>query len=136
LGLIPVFILGDSVPLITEIEKDFRFEAAHFLPMVAPDHKCHSIHGHSYLVTIRAVGELVEPQGWVVDAAEITRACAPILSMLDHKLLNEIEGLENPTSENLAWWILRKAEQRLSLVESVTVSTTNKIRVTVRKTAS
>lgn len=88
-----------------ELFKIFRFEAAHRLPNVAPGHKCARLHGHSFRVEVHVSGP-VDPQlGWVIDFAELTKAFAPLYSQLDHNYLNDIEGLENPTSENLAIWI-------------------------------
>ena len=87
------------------ISKEFRFEAAHRLPNVPPDHKCSRLHGHSFLVTIRVDGMVDESVGWVVDFALISKAMRPIIDQLDHQYLNEIPGLDNPTSENIAKWI-------------------------------
>lgn len=82
-----------------------KFESAHFLPHVPPGHKCGRMHGHSYSVTLRISGRLRADKGWIVDFAEVRRALQPILKRLDHHLLNEIDGLDNPTSELLACWI-------------------------------
>lgn len=88
-----------------DIYKSFRFEAAHHLPHVPDGHKCSRLHGHSYEVKIRVRGDVGERTGWVCDFSEIATAWAPIGQRLDHYYLNEIAGLENPTSENLARWI-------------------------------
>ncbi|MBM3790674.1 MAG: 6-carboxytetrahydropterin synthase QueD [Acidobacteria bacterium] len=88
-----------------EIFKNFTFEAAHRLPHVSPEHKCARLHGHSFTVEIRVRGEAGERSGWVCDFADLKSAFEPILRQLDHSCLNEIEGLENPTSENLVRWI-------------------------------
>jgi 6-pyruvoyltetrahydropterin/6-carboxytetrahydropterin synthase len=85
--------------------KEFTFEAAHRLPNVAPDHKCARLHGHSFLVAVHVSGDVGEESGWVLDFADIERAFAPLHDQLDHRYLNEIDGLENPTSERLAVWI-------------------------------
>src|SRR3954451_23935668 len=89
----------------TRIFKEFTFEAAPRLPFVPEGHKCARLHGHSYRVEIHVVGEIDPTVGWVVDFADIKDAFKPLLAQLDHYYLNEIEGLENPTSENLARWI-------------------------------
>lgn len=92
-------------PVSTTVVSTVRFESAHFLPHVPPDHKCRRVHGHSYRCEIHVTGP-VDPQlGWVADFAEIRRAFEPIRKRIDHHLLNEIEGLENPTGERIAAWI-------------------------------
>ena len=88
-----------------EIWKEFTFEAAHLLPNVPEGHKCRRLHGHSYRVRVAVSGEPDPSLGWIVDFADIGTACEPIRGRLDHYYLNEIEGLENPTSEMLAKWI-------------------------------
>lgn len=107
-----------------EIFKEFAFEAAHRLPNVPEGHKCARLHGHSFRVEIRIEGPVGERTGWVTDFAEIERAMAPILARLDHFYLNEIEGLENPTSENLARWIWRRLEPALAGLSGVVVRET------------
>jgi 6-pyruvoyltetrahydropterin/6-carboxytetrahydropterin synthase len=88
-----------------EIYKEFGFEAAHRLPHVPEGHKCRRLHGHSFRVELHAAGPLREPEGWVMDFADLTRAFQPVHALVDHQYLNEVPGLENPTSENLARWI-------------------------------
>jgi 6-pyruvoyltetrahydropterin/6-carboxytetrahydropterin synthase len=88
-----------------EIFREFSFEAAHLLPQVPADHKCRRLHGHSFRAEIHVRGEVDARLGWVTDFAEIARAFEPLHKQLDHSFLNEIEGLENPTSEHLARWI-------------------------------
>ena len=85
--------------------KEFTFEAAHRLPNVPTEHKCYRLHGHSFVVRISVQGEVGEESGWVMDFGDIKAAFRPILERLDHFYLNDIPGLENPTSENLAHWI-------------------------------
>ena len=91
-----------------EIFKTFTLEAAHRLPHVPPGHKCARLHGHSFVVEVHVQGEIGAETGWVADFADIKRAFQPIHDRLDHNYLNEIEGLENPTSEHLAGWIWRR----------------------------
>ena len=88
-----------------EIFKEFTFEAAHRLPNVPDGHKCGRLHGHSFQVVLYVKGHPVEPEGWIVDFTDVKEAFKPLLDRLDHYYLNDIEGLENPTSENLAIWI-------------------------------
>src|SRR5205814_2614538 len=90
---------------VIDVFKEFTFEAAHRLPNVAPDHKCARLHGHSFRVAIYVSGEADGPSGWVMDFADIERAFAPLHDQLDHRYLNEVSGLENPTSERVAVWI-------------------------------
>ena len=85
--------------------KGFGFEAAHFLPNVPEGHKCARLHGHSFRVELHVAGPVDPDLGWVVDFADIGAAFEPLHDVLDHRLLNEVDGLENPTSENLAVWI-------------------------------
>lgn len=91
-----------------DVFKEFTFEAAHLLPNVPPDHKCRRLHGHSFRVEVHVRGEVARETGWVVDFADIKRAFTPLRRQLDHHYLNEIEGLSNPTSENIARWIWNK----------------------------
>ena len=103
-----------------EIYKEFTFEAAHHLPAVPEGHKCRRLHGHSFRVRVVVAGPRGEQSGWVQDFADLKAAFGPLHEQLDHHYLNEVPGLENPTSENLAIWIwdrLRPRLPRLSCVE-------------------
>jgi 6-pyruvoyltetrahydropterin/6-carboxytetrahydropterin synthase len=95
-----------------EIYKEFKVEAAHRLPRVPPGHKCGRLHGHSFRVAVHVAGPLDE-RGWVMDYARIGDAFEPLLEQLDHNCLNDVEGLENPTTEELARWIWRRLKPRL-----------------------
>ncbi|MGZ4682460.1 MAG: 6-carboxytetrahydropterin synthase QueD [Acidimicrobiales bacterium] len=88
-----------------ELFREFGFEAAHRLPAVPPDHKCARLHGHSFRVEVHVRGEVGAESGWVIDFADLSRAWQPLHDALDHRYLNEVPGLENPTSEVLAMWI-------------------------------
>ncbi|MGA2888402.1 MAG: 6-carboxytetrahydropterin synthase QueD [Terracidiphilus sp.] len=88
-----------------EIFKEFMIEAAHWLPNVPAGHKCGRMHGHSFRIAVHVSGPLDPHLGWVMDFAEIKTAFQAIEDQIDHRCLNEVEGLENPTSENLARWL-------------------------------
>jgi 6-pyruvoyltetrahydropterin/6-carboxytetrahydropterin synthase len=107
-----------------EIFKEFVFEAAHRLPNVPQGHKCARLHGHSYRVAIHVEGEVDADAGWVVDFADIVYAFKPVLACLDHYYLNEIEGLGNPTSEELARWIWERVSHTLPGLSQVVVRET------------
>ncbi len=94
----------------TVITKHFGFDSAHFLPNVPEDHKCRRMHGHSYQVWLHVTGDVREHEGWIVDFGEIKEAWRRLDARLDHHLLNELPGLENPTAENLAAWIWGELE--------------------------
>lgn len=103
-----------------EIFKEFTFEAAHRLPNLPPEHKCSRLHGHSFRVRVCVAGPVDEGAGWVMDFGDIKAACKPVIDELDHRYLNEIPGLENPTSERIAIWLwnrLRPLLPQLSAIE-------------------
>ncbi|GAB4452800.1 MAG: 6-carboxytetrahydropterin synthase QueD [Armatimonadaceae bacterium] len=104
-----------------EIFKVFTFEAAHRLPNVPEGHKCARLHGHSFRVEVHVRGPVGETSGWVMDFADIKEAFQPILNRLDHYYLNEIDGLENPTSENIARWIWQHLRPRLPQLSRIVV---------------
>lgn len=106
----------------TEIWHVFTFEAAHRLPYVPKDHKCANMHGHSYRVQVHLEALIEEGKGWVRDFADIEAAFEPLRQQLDHHCLNEIEGLSNPTSENLARWIWNQLDDKLDELSAVMVS--------------
>ncbi|HTT07333.1 MAG TPA: 6-carboxytetrahydropterin synthase QueD [Gammaproteobacteria bacterium] len=96
-----------------EIFKEFTIEAAHRLPNLPATHKCHRLHGHSFRIGVYVRGELNPTTGWVMDFADVSAAFRPLFEQLDHRYLNEIEGLENPTSENLAHWVWQRLHPAL-----------------------
>ena len=104
--------------------KEFSFEAAHRLPNVPAGHKCARLHGHSFYVRVTVEGPVGADTGWVMDFADLKAAFAPLHERLDHRYLNEIEGLENPTSENLARWIWRELRPVLPSLASIEVRET------------
>lgn len=107
-----------------EIFKEFTFEAAHRLPNVPEGHKCARLHGHSFRVEIHVRGPVHPELGWVIDFADIKDAFKPFYDRLDHYYLNEVEGLENPTSENLARWIWERVQPSLPGLSRVVVRET------------
>jgi 6-pyruvoyltetrahydropterin/6-carboxytetrahydropterin synthase len=107
-----------------EIFKEFTFESAHRLPNVPPGHKCGRLHGHSFRVEARVQGPVRAESGWVMDFADVSAAFKPLHERLDHYYLNEVEGLENPTSENLARWIWERLRPRLPQLSAVVVRET------------
>jgi 6-pyruvoyltetrahydropterin/6-carboxytetrahydropterin synthase len=109
---------------VISVYKEFSFEAAHRLPNVAPDHKCARLHGHSFRVTVWVEGEAGAESGWVMDFADIERAFAPLRDQLDHHYLNEVAGLENPTSERIAVWIWERLSLTLEGLSKVAVRET------------
>ena len=96
-----------------EIFKEFTIDAAHYLPKVPEGHKCARLHGHSFRVRVHLKGPVDADAGWVVDFADIGREFAPLHAQLDHRCLNEIDGLANHTSEMIARWIWQRLEPRL-----------------------
>ena len=107
-----------------DIFKRFQIEAAHRLPNVPAGHKCARLHGHSFGVEIHVSGTPDAQTGWVMDFADIKSAFAPIFAELDHNYLNEIPGLENPTSERLAQWIWNRLKPVLPLLSKIVVHET------------
>ena len=107
-----------------ELRKTFQFEAAHLLPHLPESHKCRRLHGHSFQTEIVVAGACDPKLGWLMDYAEITRVFQPLWEKLDHRYLNEVPGLENPTSENLARWIWDRLKPRLPLLTEVVVAET------------
>ena len=107
-----------------EIYKEFHFEAAHRLPNVPAGHKCARLHGHSFRVRIVILGDAPEPAGWVMDFADVKASFKPLHDMLDHHYLNDISGLENPTSENIARWIWQRLKPSLALLSAVEIRET------------
>jgi 6-pyruvoyltetrahydropterin/6-carboxytetrahydropterin synthase len=107
-----------------DIFKQFTVEAAHRLPNVPPGHKCARLHGHSFGIEIHVRGPIGSETGWVIDFADVKTAFQPLFDKLDHHYLNEIDGLENPTSENLAIWIWDRVQPVLPLLSKVVVRET------------
>ncbi len=107
-----------------EIRKSFTIEAAHRLPNLPPTHKCARLHGHSFNIEIAVGGPLDPDKGWIMDYGDIKRAFEPLHGQLDHNYLNDIAGLENPTSEHLALWIWERLRPALHNLTAVIVHET------------
>jgi 6-pyruvoyltetrahydropterin/6-carboxytetrahydropterin synthase len=112
------------------LTRRFQFEAAHRLPRVPPEHKCARLHGHSFQIELELLGPVDPELGWLMDFADIKTAWGPLHEALDHRYLNEIEGLSNPTSEVLAAWIWERLEPRLPWLRAVSVAETCTSRAT------
>ena len=108
-----------------KVVQSFTFEAAHRLPAVPPAHRCYKLHGHSYRVELKLTGSIDPVTGFVMDFFEIEAAFAPLLAKLDHQYLNEIDGLQNPTAENIAVWIWQRVKPALPLLTGITIYETN-----------
>ncbi|WP_448329865.1 6-carboxytetrahydropterin synthase QueD [Streptomyces sp. DSM 41534] len=107
-----------------EIFREFTFEAAHRLPNVPEGHKCARLHGHSYKVIVHVEAPIDPESGWVMDFGDLKKAFKPLEARLDHYYLNDIEGLENPTSEVLARWIWERLKPNLPDLSALTVRET------------
>ena len=104
-----------------KITQSFRFEAAHRLPHVPTTHRCHNMHGHSYRIELELSGEVDARTGFVVDFFDVEEAFAPLLKTLDHHCLNDIDGLANPTAENISVWIWNRVRPKLPQLSAVRV---------------
>ena len=107
-----------------EIYKEFTIEAAHLLPNVPDGHKCKRLHGHSFRIEVHVEGDIDSEQGWVMDFAQLKNSFKSVFEQLDHRYLNDIEGLENPTSENLARWVWLKLLPELPQLIKIVVKET------------
>ncbi|MBM4342700.1 MAG: 6-carboxytetrahydropterin synthase QueD [Deltaproteobacteria bacterium] len=107
-----------------ELRKTFRFEAAHSLPNVPAGHKCARLHGHSFRAEVVVRGALDPKLQWVIDYADLKAVCQPWFDQLDHNHLNEIEGLDNPTSEVVCQWLWTRIAPRLPGLHAITVRET------------
>ncbi len=104
-----------------KISQAFKFEAAHRLPNVPEGHPCSRLHGHSYRIEVRLEGPVDPKSGFVADFFDVERGFAAILDALDHRYLNEVDGLENPTAENIAVWIWDRLKSGIRQLSAVRV---------------
>jgi 6-pyruvoyltetrahydropterin/6-carboxytetrahydropterin synthase len=107
-----------------EVFKEFTVEAAHRLPNVPEGHKCGRLHGHSFRIAVHVSGDVEPTSGMLIDFADIKAAFKPLYAQLDHHYLNDVEGLENPTSENLARWVWDRLKPELPQLSGVVVRET------------
>jgi len=109
---------------VMEIYKAFRFDAAHRLTGVPPEHKCSSMHGHSYEVEVYLRGPVDPVTGFLMDYGDLVKICEPVFKEMDHSILNEIEGLENPTSETMSLWLWNRLKPNLPLLSKIVLKET------------
>lgn len=107
-----------------QIFKQFTFDSAHFLPNVPDGHKCKEIHGHTYRLTVFIEGPLDKDLNWVMDFSDLKRAIGPVIDSIDHKLMNNISGLENPTCEQMAIWLWNKIKPKIPLLKKIELNET------------
>ena len=110
--------------MIAELTRSYEIDAAHRLPHVPRGHKCGRMHGHGFRIEVTVRGRVGRRTGWVVDYAHIDGAARPLVDSLDHRTLNDVPGLENPTSENLARWIWNELKPQLPALSLVVVHET------------
>lgn len=106
------------------IYKQFTFDSAHFLPNVPKGHKCRQVHGHTYQLTVYAAGPLLNHEGWVLDFGDLKAIVKPLVDQLDHAMLNDISGLENPTAEMTAIWLWDRIKPNLPSLSKIELKET------------
>jgi 6-pyruvoyltetrahydropterin/6-carboxytetrahydropterin synthase len=104
--------------------KDFTFDSAHFLPNVPEGHKCGQLHGHTYHLRVFVKGTVKNEEGWVIDFTELKAVVESVVKVIDHKVLNDIEGLQNPTSELLSIWLWENIKPELPLISRIELKET------------
>ncbi len=114
------------------LSHEFRLECAHALPHAPEGHKCRRVHGHSFVVEVHVEGDADPDQGWLLDYGDLRAVFEPLRRELDHHLLNDIPGLENPTSEQLAAWIWKRLAPALPQLAEVAVRETPRTRCSYR----
>lgn len=108
-----------------KLAAQYKFEAAHQLPMVDENHKCYRLHGHNYKIEVSVCGP-VDSRGFVIDYAELDAIVQPLIDSLDHRCLNDIPGLENPTSEILAVWLKDRIAAKIAFIPTIRVYETSR----------
>ncbi len=117
---------------MAELSADFTLASARRLPNVTEGHPCGRLHGHTFGVRLVVRGAIDPQSGWVIDFADLANAWAPVHDALDHRLLNEVPGLANPTSENIALWIWKALRVTIPSLVAVEISETGGFRVIYR----
>ncbi|MFH1531749.1 MAG: 6-carboxytetrahydropterin synthase QueD [Pseudomonadota bacterium] len=110
--------------MIVELTKRYHFEAAHALTRAPEGHRCRQVHGHTYEVEVTLKGPVEPETGWLVDYGDITQAVKPVIELLDHRFLNEVEGLSQPTSEHLCAWLWARIAPALPYLSEICVRET------------
>lgn len=118
--------------MIVELKREYRFESAHYLPKVPPGHKCARMHGHSYRVELHVTGPVDPATGWLIDFGVIDEAWEPLHRRFDHRVLNEVPGLENSTCEIMAGYIFKEMKAKVPHLSGVTVWETHDSSCTYR----
>ena len=104
--------------------KQFSFDSAHYLPNVPEGHKCRELHGHTYHLTVFLEGDVMEDRGWVIDFTDLKKVVKPVIDMVDHKYLNDIPGLENPTTEMFSKWLWERIKPLLPELKRIELKET------------
>ena len=118
--------------MTVELVKEYRFEAAHQLPHVPPGHRCARVHGHSFRFEIHVTGPVDAHTGWLIDFGELDNVVMPLVDRVDHHMLNEIEGLEKPTSEVCAKWLFDRIKSGIPQLTALTFYETHDARCVYR----
>jgi 6-pyruvoyltetrahydropterin/6-carboxytetrahydropterin synthase len=127
-GLTPAPSAANVRGMRIRLTRTVTFEAAHSLPNVPPDHQCARVHGHSYRVDVTCEGEMNPELGWLCDHAVIGAAAKAVAGELDHRYLNDIPGLENPTFENVAVWLWTRLKPQLPFLSEIAIQETSTAR--------
>jgi 6-pyruvoyltetrahydropterin/6-carboxytetrahydropterin synthase len=108
-----------------ELKQHFHIESARYLPNLPKTHPCSKMHGHSFKISLSIIDKCNAKLGWVIDYNDITKIVSPILNEIDHKVLNEVKGLENPTTEILCVWLFNRIKSALPQISRITIAETN-----------
>ncbi|HUV30590.1 MAG TPA: 6-carboxytetrahydropterin synthase QueD [Acidobacteriota bacterium] len=104
-----------------KLSKQFHFEASHRLDHLPPEHPCHELHGHSYRVEVEVAGEVSETTGFLIDYHDLKRIVQPVIDRLDHKNLNDVDGLELTSTEYVSRWLWERIKPGLPILSRITV---------------